>query len=210
MLLLPRCNLLSTKQDNFHDCFVSFSSFWPSTLLLLSPRAWLWPGSAFQFCPPCRCGIWHAHYFCIQSHCSVHLCWGQDWCEKVGQLFSTLQLQGKNEHLSPWLLCILHCLEKSRQTNGNLICQALLQWLPMCAACRFMADKLRIMAQQKWANTSYSGFVEEHAYNSSWGKADKVGMWTETFATVGVLQWEYYSRQKDNISSVLIIFFCLP
>lgn len=71
-------------------------SFWPSSLLLLPPRAWLWPGSAFQFCPLCRCGIWHAHHFCLQSHCSVHLCRGQDRCEEVGQLFSTLQLQGRN------------------------------------------------------------------------------------------------------------------
>lgn len=101
--------IFSQQKDNFHVCLLSFSSFWPSTLLLLSPRAWLWPRSAFQFCPPRRCGIWHAHYFCIQSHCSVHLCWGQDWCEKVGQLFSTLQLQGKNKHLSVTMVT-LHTL----------------------------------------------------------------------------------------------------
>lgn len=100
MLLPPTCCVFWSIQHNFHVCSLSFSSFWPSSLLLLSPRAWLWPGSAFQFCPLCRCGIWHAHHFCIQSHCSVHLCWGQDQREEVGQLFSTLQLQGKTEHVA--------------------------------------------------------------------------------------------------------------
>lgn len=99
-LLPPRCGLFWSNQHKFHVCLLSFSSFWPSSLLLLSPRAWLWPGSAFQFYPLRRCGIRHAHHFCVQSHGSVHLCWGQDWCEKVGQLFSTLQLQGKIEYLA--------------------------------------------------------------------------------------------------------------
>lgn len=49
------------------------------------------------------------------------------------------------------------------------------QWLFMCS--------LQIHGRQavdygsvKMDNTAYSGFVKEHAYTSSWGKADKVGV----------------------------------
>lgn len=142
MLLPPRCCLFWSIQHNFHVCLLSFSSFWPSSLLLLSPRAWLWPGSAFQFCPLCRCGIWHAHHFCVQSHCSVHLCWGQDRCEEVGQLFSTLQLQGKTEHVAIARVTVLAMLSgKVWQTNkipwadevGMWHVPGSVQYLPTCS-----------------------------------------------------------------------------
>lgn len=69
-------------------------SFWSPTLFLLPPWTWLWPGSAFQICQLRKRRVQHAHDFCLQSSCEIHLRGRQAWCEEVGQLFCTLQLQG--------------------------------------------------------------------------------------------------------------------
>lgn len=81
---------------------LSFSySFRSPTLFLLPPWTWLWPGSAFQICQLRERGVQHAYNFCLQSCRKIHLCGRQDWCQEVGQLFRTLQLQGSpGRHLA--------------------------------------------------------------------------------------------------------------
>lgn len=89
---------------------------------------------------------------------------------------------------SPWLLCILHCLEKSRQTNGNLVHVKLCAVAPHVQPADSGQTSCGLWLSENGLILLTVALWKSMYTTSSWEEADKLGVWTGTFATVGVLQ----------------------
>ena len=89
------------------------------------------------------------------------------------------------------------------------------QLLPTCSL--LIHDKQGVIPRLRWTKLAYSCFVKEHADSQSVPGEQLISQECEqgvlllfVVAAVGVLKWEYYSRQKDHIISVLKYCFFLP